>query len=104
MILRDEVTFRSRLISEDATRPKDMTVPAMVYTVTGEHPLETNRPGLLVRELRAIVPGELPRPIDPVNDDCIHKGYAYRVDGPPLGRYRAGRIHHWTVNLWQSEG
>lgn len=102
MMLWDEVTVSSRLAG--AGRPDDMTVPAHVYTVSGSNPADPNRPGILVHQLRAIIGSAAPRAIDPVNDDVIHKGTAYRMDGPPMGRYRRGRLHHWTLNLERTTG
>ena len=102
MMLWDEVTVRSRLTG--ANRPPDMTVPAHVYTVSGSNPWEPNRPGIMVHELRAVIGPDAPRAVDPANDDVIHKGTPYRVNGPPMGRYRRGRLHHWTINLERTTG
>ena len=102
MMLWDEVTVRSRLTG--AERPDDMTVPAHVYTVSGSNPFEPNRPGIMVHVLRAIIGADAPRAVDPVNDDVVHKGTTYRVDGPPMGRYRRGRLHHWTSNRERTTG
>lgn len=102
MMLWDEVTVRSRLTGSE--RPDDMTVPAHVYTVSGSNPAEPNRPGLMVHVLRAIIGPGAPRAVEPANDDVIHDGTAYRVDGPPMGRYRRGRLHHWTINLERVTG
>src|SRR5699024_5861838 len=96
MMLWDEVTVRSRLTGDQ--RPDDMTVPAHVYTVSGTNPEYPYRPGMMVHSLRAIIGPDTPRAVDPVNDDVIHKGTAYRIDGPPMGRYRRGQVHHWTIN------
>ena len=102
MMLWDQVTVRSRL--SGGGRPDDMTVPAHVYTVSGSNPTEPNRPGLIVDVLRVIIGPDAPRAVDPVNDDVIHKGTAYRIGGPPMGRYRRGRLHHWTINLERITG
>lgn len=102
MMLWDQVTVRSR--REDAGRPADMTVPAHVYTVSGTNPREPDRLSMMVHELRAIIGPDLPRPIDPASDDVVHQGTAYRVNGPPMGRYRRGVLHHWTVNLERITG
>lgn len=102
MMLRDEVTVRSRLTG--SSRPDDMTVPAHVYTLSGSNPAEPNRPGLMVHALRAIIGPDVPRPVDPAADDVIHKGTVYRIDGPPMGRYQRGELHHWTINLERITG
>lgn len=102
MMLWDQVTVRSRLTGDQ--RPEDMTVPAHVYTLSGSNPAEPNRLDMLVHVLRAIIGPDAPRAVDPVNDDVIHQGTAYRVDGPPMGRYRRGRLHHWTINLERITG
>lgn len=102
MMLWDEVTVRSRLTGGE--RPDDMTVPAHVYTVSGSNPTEPNRPGLMVHVLRAIIGPDAPRAVEPANDDVIHDGTTYRVDGPPMGRHRRGRLHHWTINLERVTG
>lgn len=99
--LRDRVTIRSEL--SGSGRPEDMTVRAHVHTVSGANPRQANRPGLMIQELRVIV-GPTPRPVDPVNDRIVHHGTEYRIDGPPMGRYRNGTIHHWTINLERSTG
>lgn len=98
--LRDRVTITSSIAG--AERPEDMTVPAHVYTISGNNPREPDRLYLMVSVLRAII-APTPRPIDPVSDTVTHQGTAYRIDGPPLGRYRNGRIHHWTLNLERTE-
>lgn len=95
--LQDTVTIRSR--STGTGRPEDMTVPAHVYSVDGANPTLANRPGLLVTQLRALIPGNLSRPLDASNDDVVHHGTAYKMDGPALARYRRGKVHHWTINL-----
>ena len=102
MMLWDQVTVRSRLTG--AERPDDMTVPAHVYTVSGTNPEYPYRPGMMVHSLRAIIGPDTPRAVDPVNDDVIHKGTTYRIDGPPMGRYRRGQVHHWTINLERITG
>lgn len=101
MMLHDKVTITSTLTG--SKRPDDMTVPAHVYTVSGSNPREPLRLGLMVSELRAMV-GPLPRQIEPGTDRVIHHGQEYRVDGPPMGRYRRGRLHHWTINLRRATG
>ena len=102
MMLWDRVTITSRLTGSE--RPADMTVPAHVYTVSGTNPWEPNRPGVMVHSLRAMVGPDLPRPVDPTSDDVVHKGTAYRLDGPPMGRYKRGALHHWTLNLERTTG
>lgn len=102
MMLWDQVTVRSRLTGDG--RPDDMTVAAHVYTLSGANPAEANRLDMLVHVLRAIIGPDAPRAVDPVNDDVIHQGITYRVDGPPMGRYRRGRLHHWTINLERITG
>lgn len=99
--LRDTVTIRSERTG--SARPEDMTVPAHVYTVSGANPREPNRPALMVASLRAIV-GPTPRPVDPSQDRVVHHGTVYRIDGPPMGRYRHGKIHHWTIELVRATG
>lgn len=99
--LHDQITIVSTKVGGD--RPDDMTVPAHVYAVSGTSPRDQNRPGILVTELRAMT-GPLPRPIDAPNDDVQHHGDTYRIDGPPLGRYRRGRLHHWTITLERVTG
>ena len=102
MMLWDQVTVRSRI--SGGGRPDDMIVPAHVYTVSGSNPTEPNRPGLIVDVLRVIIGPDAPRAVDPVNDDVIHRGTTYRIGGPPMGRYRRGRLHHWTINLERITG
>lgn len=101
--LRDRVDIRSKLTG--SSRPEDMAdVRAHVFTLTGaEGSSDPTRPYLLVESLRMIV-GPTARPIDPVNDVVTHHGTDYSPDGPPMGRYRNGRIHHWTVNLRRTTG
>lgn len=100
--LHDTVTIRSKKIGSG--RPEDMTLPAHVYSVDGANPTQANRPGLLVTQLRALIPGKLARPLDAVNDQVVHHGTVYNMDGPPLGRYRRGKVHHWTINLERVDG
>lgn len=101
--LRDRVSVRSTLTGSE--RPDDMDgIPAMVFTIDASNPMEPNRPGLLVTRLRAMLPGTLPRPVDPNNDRVTHDGREYRLDGEPMGRYRRGKIHHWTLNLERTTG
>lgn len=100
--LRDEVTIRSRRTGPGGT--DDMTLRAHVYSVDGVNPTEPNRPGLLVTQLRVLVPGKLERPLDASQDDVIHHGTVYRMDGPPMGRYRRGKVHHWTIKLERVDG
>lgn len=102
MMLWDALTVSSRLTGSG--RPADMTVSAHVFTVSGSNPFEPNRPGLMIEVLRAILAPDLPRAIDWTSDDVVHKGTTYRVDGPPMGRYQHGRLHHWTINLKRSDG
>lgn len=99
--LKDTVTIRSERTGSD--RPDDMTLRAHVYTVSGSNPREPNRPGLLVESLRAIV-GPPPRPISPAEDLVEHHGTVYQITGPPMGRYRNGRLHHWTIELERTTG
>ncbi len=99
--LHDRVTITSQ--RTDSDRPEDMTVPAHVYTLSGENPREPDRPYLMVSVLRAIV-GPLPREVEPSQDRLVHHGTEYRIDGPPMGRYRRGRLHHWTINLERITG
>lgn len=99
--LKDTVTVRSQIAGSG--RPEDMTLRAHVYTISGSNPREPNRPGLLVSALRVIV-GPTPRPIDPVEDRVEHHGIVYWIAGPPMGRYRNGRLHHWTVELERTTG
>lgn len=99
--LHDSITVRSTRVGSG--RPDDMTVPAHVYTVSGSNPREPLRLGLMVSELRAMV-GPLPRQIEPGTDRIVHDGLEYHVDGPPMGRYRRGRLHHWTINLRRATG
>lgn len=99
--LHDQITVTSSTVGPD--RPDDMTVPAHVYTMSGVNPAERNRPGLLVASLRAII-GPTPRAVDPIDDRVIHHGTEYRIDGPPMGRYRRGKLHHWTINLERVTG
>lgn len=99
--LHDRVTIRSTLTGSG--RPEDMTVRAHVYTVSGTNPAEPNRPDLMVTTLRVIV-GPTPRPVVATSDVVEHHGTAYRIDGPPMGRYRRGKLHHWTINLERTTG
>lgn len=100
--LHDSITIRST-VPEGPSRPEDMTVPAHVYTLSGANPREPDRPFLMVSSLRAIV-GPLPRELDPAYDRVDHHGTEYRIDGPAMGRYRRGRLHHWTMNLERITG
>ena len=102
MMLWDQVTVRSRLTGDQ--RPDDMTIPAHVYTLSGANPAESNRLDMLVHALRAIIGPDAPRAVDPVNDDVIHQGTTYRVDGPPLGRYRRGRRPPGPLNRERATG
>lgn len=99
--LRDSITIRSSLTGTG--RPADMTVPAHVYTLSSANPRDSQRLYIEVTTLRAIV-GPLPRPVDSSNDRVVHRGTEYKMDGPPLGRYRRGRLHHWTINLERITG
>lgn len=99
--LHDRVTITSTITG--SARPEDVTVRAHVYTVSGTAPYEANRPGLLVDSLRVII-GPLARPLDPITDRVIHRGITYPMDGRPMGRYRRGRLHHWTINLERTTG
>lgn len=99
--LRDRVTITSTVVGSG--RPEDVTVRAHVYTVSGTAPWEANRPGLLVDELRVMI-GPLDRELDPLTDRVIHHGTTYPMNGRPMGRYRHGRLHHWTINLERTTG
>lgn len=101
MQLHDSVTIVSTLTG--AERPDDMTVPAHVHTVSASGDYSAIVPGALVHQLRAMV-GPTPRPITPATDHVVHHGRTYRIDGPPMGRYRRGRLHHWTLNLERFSG
>ena len=46
----------------------------------------------------------LPREVDPYYDRVVHHGTTYKIDGPPMGRYRRGKVHHWTINLERITG
>lgn len=94
--LHDSITISSSLTG--AGRPADMTVPAHVYTLSSAKPGDSQQLYVEVTSLRAMV-GPLPRPVDSINDRVTHRGTEYRIEGPPLGRYRRGRLHHWTINL-----
>lgn len=99
--LRDHVTIASS--TTGSTRPEDMTVRAHVYTVSGSNPFEPNRPGLMVTELRCIIEPTM-REIQPATDIVTHHGTEYWIEGPPMGRYRHGKLHHWTLNLVRTTG
>lgn len=99
--LPDRVTIRSTLTGDG--RPEDQTVRAHVFTLSGTAPTEANRPFVLVASLRCII-GPGAREVSPSTDRIIHHGTEYRVDGPPMGRYRAGKLHHWTLNLERITG
>ena len=99
--LHDRVTITSTLTG--TARPEDVTVRAHVYTVSGTAPYEANRPGLLVDTLRVII-GPLDRELDPLTDRVIHRGTTYPMDGRPMGRYRRGKLHHWTINVERTTG
>ena len=99
--LHDTITITSTLTGSG--RPEDMTVRAHVYTLSGENPAEPNRPYLMVSQLRAMV-APLPREVDPAYDRVVHHGTTYKIDGPPMGRYRRGKVHHWTINLERITG
>lgn len=99
--LRDRVTITSTLTGEG--RPEDQTVRAHVFTLSGTAPTEATRPFALVAALRCII-GPEAREVDPNRDRIVHHGTEYRVDGPPMGRYRNGKIHHWTLNLERITG
>ena len=101
MMLHDRVTITSTLTGDG--RPDDMTVPAHVHTVSATGDYTTTRPGAMVQQLRVII-GATPRPIAPATDQVVHHGTTYRIDGPPMGRYRRGRLHHWTINLERTTG
>ncbi len=94
--LHDSITISSSLTGTG--RPADVTVPAHVYTLSGANSDDPFKPFLTVSVLRAIV-GPTPRPIEPATDEVVHHGTTYRIDGPPMGRYRRGKLHHWTINL-----
>src|SRR5699024_7984037 len=102
MMLWDEVTVRSRLTGDQ--RPDDMTVPAHVYTVSGTNPEYPYRPGMMVHSLRATIGPDPPAAVARANDDKTQGGPAPRIDGPPMGRYRRGQVHHWTINLERITG
>lgn len=99
--LHERVTIRSKLSGPG--RPEDVTVRAHVYSVSGTAPSEPNRPGLLVDSLRVII-GPLGRELDPINDQVVHRGITYPMDGRPMGRYQRGKLHHWTINLERVTG
>ena len=101
MMLHDKVTITSTRTG--AERPDDMTVPAHVHTVSATGDYTTTRPGAMVQQLRVII-GPTPRAIAPATDRVVHHGTTYRIDGPPMGRYRRGRLHHWTINLERKTG
>ena len=99
--LHDTITITSTLAG--GGRPEDMTVRAHVYTLSGANPAEPNRPALMVSQLRAMV-APLPRELDTFYDRVEHHGTEYRIDGPAMGRYRRGRLHHWTISLERTTG
>lgn len=100
--LRDTITLVSTL--EGSGRPEDVDLPAHVFTVSSADRAEAGRPYLVVEQLRCMigpVPGRTP---DSAYDRIVHKGTEYRIDGAPMGRYRNGKIHHWTINLERATG
>lgn len=95
--LRDTITLVSTL--QGSGRPEDVEVPAHVFTVSSVDSADPLRPSLVLEKLRCMigpVPGRTP---DPAYDRIVHKGIEYKMDGAPMGRYRRGKIHHWTINL-----
>lgn len=100
--LRDRITLVSTL--EGSGRPDDVDLPAHVFTVSSVDSGDSTRPHLVVEKLRCMI-GPIPgRDPDTGYDRIIHKGTEYQIDGAPMGRYRNGNIHHWTINLKRATG